>query len=118
VAAASARSARGQRVSAVTTTLDYRAHLRRRLLESNVPGTLHTGLVEYFAARRPTGGFLRAVLENDLGQAAMRGDEINRWHVADIALFLFNYCPAPAWGSPAKVDAWLADPSPVPEIIE
>lgn len=102
----------------MTTAVEYRAHLRRRLLESNVPGPLHTGLVEYFAARRPTGGFLRAVLENDLGQAAIRGDEINRWHVADIALFLYNYCPAPAWGSPAKVDAWLADPAPVPEIFE
>lgn len=96
----------------------YREHLRRRLLESNVPGPLHTGLLEYLAARRPTGGFLRAVLENDLAQAAVRGDEINRWHVADIALFLYSYCPAPSWGSPKVVAAWLADPNPVPEIFE
>jgi len=42
----------------------YRAHLRRRLEESDVPETIHSGLVEYFAARRPVGGFLTAVLHN------------------------------------------------------
>jgi hypothetical protein len=97
---------------------DYRAHLRQRLLESNVPETLHSGLVEYFAARRPTGGFLRAVLENDLREACVRADDVNRWHVADLVVFLNNYAPSPAWGSPAAVDAWLADPAPVPEIYE
>jgi hypothetical protein len=98
--------------------MNYRAHLRQRLLESNVPESLHSGLVEYFAARRPTGSFLRAVLENDLSQACLRADDVNRWHVADLALFLNNYAPSPAWGSPAAVDAWLADPALVPEIYE
>jgi len=52
--------------------MDYRAHLRQRLLESDVPLSLHAGLVEYFAERRPTGGFLQAVLENNLRQACAR----------------------------------------------
>jgi hypothetical protein len=57
---------------------DYRAHLRRRLVQSNVPGPLHEGLIEYFAARRPTGSFLHACLENDLTQACLRASGINR----------------------------------------
>ena len=97
---------------------DYRAHLRRRLLEMDVPQPLHNGLVEYFAARRPTGSFLRAVLENDLRQACVRADDVNRWEIANIVLFLHSYVPSPAWGSPSAVQAWLADPEPVPEIFE
>jgi hypothetical protein len=96
----------------------YRTHLRKRLIESEVPATLHTGLIEYFAARRPTGGFLRACLENDLGEAALRADPQNRCCLAEIALFLFSYCPAPAWGSPTAVAEWLASTDPVPEIFE
>jgi len=97
---------------------DYRAHLSQRLLESNVPDSLHSGLIEYFAARRPTGSFLRACLENNLREACVRADDINRWHLADIVLFLHGYVPAPAWGSPAAVDAWLNDPAAVPEVYE
>jgi len=97
---------------------DYRAHLRQRLRESTVPEGLHEGLIEYFAARRPTGGFLTAVLENDFKQACVRADVINRYYLRELALFLFNFCPAPAWGSPDAVSAWLRDPDPVPEIFE
>jgi hypothetical protein len=99
-------------------TDDYRAHLRRRLEETSVPPGLHTGLVEYFAARRPTGSFLRAVLENDLQLACLRADDVNRWEIANIVLFLHSYVPSPAWGSTEAVAAWLADPEPVPEIFE
>jgi hypothetical protein len=97
---------------------DYRAHLRRRLVEAGVPTSLHDGLTEYFAARRPTGSFLRVVLENDLREACVRADDVNRWELTKIVLFLHNYCPSPAWGSPEAVAAWLADPAPVPEIFE
>jgi hypothetical protein len=97
---------------------DYRAHLRRRLVECDVPQTLHDGLTEYFAARRPTGGFLRAVLENDLLQACLRADDVNRYELATIVLWLHHYASATGWGSPEKVAAWLADPHAVPEVFE
>lgn len=53
-------------------TSDYRAHLRRRLVDAGVPPTLHEGLLEYVAARRPTGSFLRACLANDFNDACVR----------------------------------------------
>jgi hypothetical protein len=98
--------------------MDYRAHLRRRLVEQDIPATLHEGLIEYFAARRPTGGFLQAVLENNLRQACIRADDVNRYELASIVLFLHNYVPSPAWGSHEAVEAWLTDTAPVPEIFE
>jgi hypothetical protein len=99
-------------------TSDYRAHLRQRLIEAHVPESLHDGLVEYFAARRPVGSFLTAVLSNNFLEACTRADFYNARHLVEIARFLVHYCPAPAFGSPTAVDAWLADPAPVPEIYE
>lgn len=99
-------------------TDDYRAHLRRRLVETRVPVSLHEGLTEYIAARRPTGSFLRACLTNDFKEACVRADELNQPYLVEIARFLVFYVPSMAWGSPAAVDAWLKDPSPVPEPFE
>lgn len=100
------------------TTADYRTHLRDHLAIYDVPNHLREGLVEYLRARRPTGAFLRAVLSNDLKDAALRADEINETRLVAIVRFLVSCAPATSWGSPAAVTAWLADASPVPEIVE
>lgn len=105
-------------MTTMTDPPDYRAHLRKRLIESDVPVALHAGLTEYFAARRPTGSFLRAMLENDLREACMRADDINRYCLVEIVQFLNAYCPGNAWGSPGVVALWLADTAPVPEPFE
>jgi hypothetical protein len=95
---------------------DYRLELRQRLINADVPRSLHNGLIEYFAVRRPTGSFLHAVLENNLLEAAQRADPHNRFCLAEIVLFLYHNCPERAWGSPAKVAAWLAETTRVAEV--
>jgi hypothetical protein len=98
--------------------IDYRTHLRNHLAIYAVPNHLREGLVEYLAARRPTGSFLRAVLSNDLKDAALRADDINEFRLVALVRFLVSCAPGTAWGSPEAVTAWLADPSPAPEIFE
>ena len=56
----------------------------------------------------PTGGFLRAVLENDLCGACGRADHDNQRALYDIVSFLYNYAPSDCWGSPKNVQEWLA----------
>jgi hypothetical protein len=97
---------------------DYRAHLRQRLIECDVPGHLHEGLIEYIAARREVGQFLRAVLSNDLKEACAYADAISSVGLKSIVLFLYNFAPGPCWGSPQHVDAWLADPDVPAEVYE
>lgn len=96
--------------------LAYCADLRRRLREQAIPEHLQEGLVAYFAERRPTGDFLNACLENDLQDAILRYSGRDLSAVKRIVLFLINDCPAPAWGSPEKVEVWLTDPS-VPAMV-
>lgn len=56
----------------------------------------------------PTGDLLRAVLSNDLFDAMGRADAENRRGLFAITRFVYNSLPGSSWGSPAKVDAWLA----------
>lgn len=54
-----------------------------------------------------TGGFLRAVLENNLMEALGRADIHNRYNLFDICGYLYNDVPGECHGSPEKVTAWL-----------
>ena len=52
------------------------------------------------------GGFLTAVLCNDLVEAFDQADEENKSRMSDWVLWLYNDIPMPAWGTPTKVLAW------------
>ena len=73
-----------------------------------VPASTLDTLVHYIYERRPTGGFLQAVLSNDLKESFARADEQNRATLFNICSLLYNEAPSPCWGSPEKYKAWLA----------
>ena len=54
------------------------------------------------------GGFLTAVLENNLKEAFDRADNDNLTKLFNIVRYCYNEIPSPAWGSPERVKAWLA----------
>jgi hypothetical protein len=97
---------------------NYRTHLRTRLIASGVPEHLWEGLIEYITARRPTGEFLRAVLSNDLKEAVGRADDASGPALGALVRFLYNFCPAPCWGSPRAVKAWLENPEKPQEMFD
>ena len=72
-----------------------------------IPDHMHAAIRTYVVDRRPVGGFLTAVLENDLKEAAKRADSRNLLALGCWVDLLYNYCPGLCWGSPAKVHAWL-----------
>jgi len=53
------------------------------------------------------GGFLTAVLENNLTNAFGRADEKNTNRMRDIVRYMYNHFPEYAWGSRAKVGDFL-----------
>jgi hypothetical protein len=65
------------------------------------------GLDRYANERIPTGGFLRAVLENDLRGACERADDENAHDLYEIVRYCYNRIPAVCWGSPESVKKWL-----------
>jgi hypothetical protein len=68
---------------------------------------LAESLTAYRDHHRPTGDFLRAVLENDLLTACAHADHINRTRLYRIVQFVYSQLPSPCYGSPEKVNAWL-----------
>ncbi len=71
-----------------------------------IPDRLLEPLYGHIEHGCPTGGFLRAVLSNDLKESFGRADEESRIVLFDIVMFLYNNAPAPCWGSPEEVKAW------------
>lgn len=55
----------------------------------------------------PTGGFLEAVLSNDLARAMGQADSSNRAGLFYIVDFVYNEMPSDSWGTPDKVAAWI-----------
>lgn len=74
-----------------------------------IPQHIKFSLDEYAKSGRPTGGFLRAVLENDLMKAAGKADEFSRIAFFDICSYIYNKMPLSCYGSPEKVEAWLQE---------
>lgn len=54
----------------------------------------------------PPGGFVAAVLENDLADAVRRADQGNSAALVEIVRYLINELPMGCWGTYEKVAAW------------
>lgn len=74
---------------------------------SLLPQHIRDAMQRYIEDRIQPGGFLTAVLSNDLAEAFARADHINRMRLHDIVRFLYNEAPSTCWGSPEKVKSWL-----------
>ena len=91
---------------------------------SNIPEHLRAGLVRYFSDGIIPGGFLQAVLVNDLPLAVARhAGGGAAFTITVLRQFLTDYAPPESWGSYANVRAWTTTPdrlevSPPPEVID
>lgn len=81
-------------------------------LRNRIPSHTLAGIDRYVNEHIATGGFLDAVLSNKriskLFEALGRADDCNRACLFEICEYIYNYIPAEAWGSPAKVQNWLS----------
>ena len=68
---------------------------------------IKASLDRYAQSGVPTGGFLRAVLANDLMDAMGRAYSENKYAIHEIASYVYNELPAECHGSYEKVDAWI-----------
>ena len=66
-----------------------------------------TAIRRYADEHCPVGGFLTAVLSNDLREAFRRADDDNRAGLGAIVAYCWWEIPGDCWGSPERVRAWL-----------
>lgn len=79
---------------------------RKALTDSVVPTHLQSGLLRWVEEGIRPGGFLSAVLSNDLLSAASRGDELSLVGLPVLCRFLATHAPAGSFGSPKAFANW------------
>jgi len=72
-----------------------------------IPQHIRAGLDRYVKGGIKTGGFLYAVLTNDLFEAVGRADIESRINLFDICDYIYNKVPLSCWGSKEKVKEWI-----------
>lgn len=72
-----------------------------------IPDYMISGLVEYIIFGTEPGGFLSAVLSNDLMGALRQADSTNLELLPDYGTFLHNYAPIGSFGSQKAFDHWV-----------
>lgn len=72
------------------------------------PEHIRESVLAYVNDGREPGGFLRAVMENDLVEAIRRADETNLALIPHIVAWMMTSIPAHAWGSRQNVERHLA----------
>jgi hypothetical protein len=75
----------------------------------DVPDHTQTALTDYVERGIPVGGFLHALLSNDLFGAVGRADAQNLHALKDIVNWVYNRAPQNCWGTEAKVIRWLQE---------
>ena len=73
-----------------------------------LPEHMQEGARAYVEQGYPVGGFLRAVLENNLVESFATADFINTAAMHEWANWAYNECPLEARGSQQAVTAWIA----------
>ena len=73
---------------------------------NDIPDHTLSTLEGWVQSACPVGGFLDAVLRNDLKGAIARGDQAHLRALPSIVRYLVNYVPANCWGSEERVRAW------------
>lgn len=86
-----------ERLEAAKAAIDY----------GLVPSHCEPGMRAYIEVGQPVGNFLRAVISNDLMDAAARADGTNLHRLRDYALFLHNEAPSGCYGSPDAYRSWV-----------
>lgn len=77
---------------------------------SRLPSHLRPGLERWIREATPVGGFLSALLCNDLSRAVALADHQSLYALPVLVSWLTNRAPSPCWGSPAAVAEWKGLP--------
>ena len=73
-----------------------------------IPQHMHGAIERYINHGILPGGFLTAVLENDLVGAVSRADHINKSMIPTYLEFFYRDIPSTCWGSVENVKTWVA----------
>lgn len=75
-----------------------------------IPPHMMEGLIAYRDSHIPVGGFLQAIIGNNLTEAVARADDTNLWIIPIYVSWFRWEMPADAWGNSKAYIAWIQRP--------
>ena len=81
------------------------AELQREI--ARIPAHMRESLLNFIRYGVPVGGFLFAILSNNLASAARVADPENEKALYQYVALLHHHAPAECWGSPTAVRSWI-----------
>ena len=90
--------------------VEFTKHQRLNFTGYNIPEHTQGSIERYVLNRYAPGGFLTAVLANDLFGATGRADDQNIVALKDICAWIYNRAPTDCWGSYEIVKRYLETP--------
>lgn len=82
--------------------------MNRNFYGMSIPEHMHDGLERYVNDHVPVGGFLEAVICNNLREAVASADDDNIRNIPAFVNWLYNEAPGGSWGSKEAYENWLA----------
>lgn len=74
---------------------------------TELPPHMRDGMRLYMEHGIHPGSFLTAILCNDLLEAAVRADDVNKHLLFEYVQWLYNHAPAGSWGSEENYLRWI-----------
>ena len=76
-----------------------------------IPDYMMGAITRYVEKGIPPGGFLTAVISNDLAGAVSRADDTNIRNLPAYVGYFYNHLPSQCWGSPERMKRWTEERS-------
>lgn len=74
---------------------------------AQLPEHLQEGIRDYIEVGLPLGGFLQAVVQNDLARAVERADPFTSLQLKEVVKFFLHYAPGTCHGSKQAYEEWI-----------
>lgn len=81
--------------------------LLNKMRAHGVPGHMEAGILRYLMHGNRPGDFLLAFLCNNMREAFLRADDINKYRLYNLYAFFRDHTPAECWGDKDTVKAWM-----------
>lgn len=94
----------------MSNVIDFTKARRLDFKDYAIPDHTKGALERYILDGLEPGGFLTAVLANDLFGAVGKADHMNAYALKDICGWVYNYAPRNSWGSYEIVRKYLETP--------
>ena len=85
----------------------YIRRLLRALDQNDIPEHMHGGIFRYLTNGVSPGGFLTAVICNNLHDAVRKADDVNIDLLPAYVNFFHNNAPVACWRSRSAFDGWM-----------